>query len=98
MYLKQYPISKIKIDMAFIRDIPKDKNAMAITEAIIAMAHILNIQVVAEGVETVEQVDFLRKQKCDEIQGFLFSPAVLPSIIDEYLSSRKNISHLFPAT
>ncbi|MCX5680778.1 MAG: EAL domain-containing protein, partial [Candidatus Omnitrophica bacterium] len=94
VYLKQYPVSKIKIDIAFIRDIPRDKNAMAITEAIITMAHILNIQVVAEGVETVEQVKFLKKHDCDEIQGFLFSPAVLPEKIEEFLKNRKTISHL----
>lgn len=94
VYLKQYPISKVKIDMSFIHDIPRSVNAMAIIQAIIAMAHILNIHVVAEGVETVAQVDFLKKQNCDEIQGFLFSQAVLPLKIDEYLKDRKNISHL----
>lgn len=98
VYLKQYPVNKIKIDMAFIQDIPHDKNAMTITQAIIAMAHILNIEVVAEGVETLDQMNFLRKQGCDEIQGFLFSPAVPSQEIDSYLSSQKSISHLFPST
>ena len=97
-YLKQCPVSKIKLDMTFIKDIPHDKSTMAITEAIIAMAHILNIQVVAEGVETVEQMNFLKNQKCDEMQGFLFSPAVLPAEINKYLEEKKNISHLFPRT
>lgn len=98
VYLKQYPINKIKIDMAFIQDIPHDKNAMTITQAIIAMAHILNIEVVAEGVETLDQMNFLRKQGCDEIQGFLFSPAVPSSEIDSYLAGKKSIAHLFPTS
>jgi len=96
VYLKQCPVSKIKLDITFVKDIPGDKNTMAITEAIIAMAHILNIQVIAEGVETIDQMEFLRKQQCDEIQGFLFSPAVPSSKISEYLNQKKNISHLFP--
>lgn len=72
-HLKQFPVDIIKIDRSFIKDIPNDKTDAAITEAIIAIGKSLNIQVVAEGVETVEQLEFLRERNCDEIQGYYFS-------------------------
>lgn len=73
-YLKQFPIDSLKIDRSFVRDIPQDSDDMAITQAIIAMAHSLKMKVVAEGVETQEQLDFLREQGCDQLQGYMFSP------------------------
>jgi EAL domain-containing protein (putative c-di-GMP-specific phosphodiesterase class I) len=72
-HLKQFPIDIIKIDRSFIKDIPGDRADEAITEAIIAMGRSLNIKVVAEGVETAEQLHFLRVHGCDEIQGYFFS-------------------------
>ncbi len=72
-YLKQFPIDSLKIDSSFVRDIPQDSDDMAITQAIIAMAHSLHIKVIAEGVENKEQLDFLKEQECDQIQGFIFS-------------------------
>jgi len=72
-YLKQFPIDKVKIDIAFIRDIVTSASDAAITTAIINMAHSLNLKVIAEGVETGEQLAFLRERKCDEFQGFYFS-------------------------
>lgn len=75
-YLKSFPISRLKIDKSFVLDIMKEKNNEEIVSAIIAMAHKLDLQVIAEGVETVEQLELLRSIQCDEIQGFLKSPPV----------------------
>lgn len=71
-YLKQFPISTLKIDRSFIRDTPENKDDMSITIAIINMASALGLQTVAEGVETKEQLDFLKQYKCNIIQGFYF--------------------------
>jgi diguanylate cyclase (GGDEF)-like protein/PAS domain S-box-containing protein len=71
-YLKHFPIDALKIDRAFVRDLPNDHDTAMITRAIIAMARSLNKQVIAEGVETVEQGDFLRTAGCSQLQGFLY--------------------------
>jgi diguanylate cyclase (GGDEF)-like protein len=69
-YLKRFPIDTIKVDRSFIRDIPADHGDRQITRAIIAMAHSLRLRVVAEGVETAEQLKFLRSERCDTVQGY----------------------------
>jgi diguanylate cyclase (GGDEF)-like protein/PAS domain S-box-containing protein len=74
--LNRFPISIIKIDKSFIKGLTEDPNAQTIVNAIITMAHTLNIQVVAEGVETDEQLEFLRSHGCDEVQGYLFGRPV----------------------
>ena len=75
-YLKKFAFDKVKIDCSFVSNITADSNDGAIATAIVSMAHSLGIRVVAEGVETEAQCDFLRRNMCDEIQGFLFSPAL----------------------
>jgi diguanylate cyclase (GGDEF)-like protein/PAS domain S-box-containing protein len=75
-YLKRFPVHYVKIDQTFIRDLSPGGEDAAITRAIIAMAHSLELKVVAEGVETQAQMDFLKSQRCDEIQGYLISRPV----------------------
>lgn len=75
-YLKRFPIDILKIDKSFINDIPENKDDAAITTAIVALARSLDLKVIAEGVETNAQLGFLRKLKCDQMQGFLFSQAL----------------------
>lgn len=72
-YLKRFPIDVLKIDRSFINDLTGDPGAAEIATTIIAMAHNLKLKVIAEGVETQDQLAFLRQQRCDEMQGFLFS-------------------------
>ncbi|HXM75408.1 MAG TPA: EAL domain-containing protein, partial [Thermoanaerobaculia bacterium] len=87
-YLKRFPIDRLKIDQSFVRDVTHDPDDAAIASAMIAMAHNLHLSVVAEGVETEMQLAFLREQRCDEMQGYLFSPPVEPERFEELL--RKN--------
>ncbi len=75
-YLKRFPIDEVKIDQGFVRDIPHDTSDMEIASAIIGMAHGLKLKVMAEGVETEAQLDFLARQGCHAYQGFLFSRPV----------------------
>ncbi|WP_423020521.1 EAL domain-containing protein [Undibacterium sp. Di27W] len=86
-YLKRFPVDIIKIDRSFVRDIPGDADDAAIVTGIIALAHSLRLEVVAEGVETREQLDFLRAQSCDILQGFYLSkPIPAQQLEDEILS------------
>jgi len=78
-YLKRFPIDKLKIDIAFVRDITTNPDDAAIALAIISMAHSLHMQVIAEGVESRAQMAFLRRHRCDEIQGFHLSRALVPA-------------------
>jgi EAL domain-containing protein (putative c-di-GMP-specific phosphodiesterase class I) len=69
-YLKRFPVDCLKVDRSFVRDLPHNNDDVAITRAVIAMAHSLRMSVVAEGVEHQEQFDLLRAEGCDEFQGF----------------------------
>ncbi|HEU4852052.1 MAG TPA: EAL domain-containing protein [Telluria sp.] len=77
-YLKRFPVQRLKIDAAFVRDLGIDSDSAAIALTIINLAHGLKLSVVAEGVETQEQLEILRNMSCDEFQGYLFSPPVSP--------------------
>ncbi len=86
--LKSLPIHRLKIDRVFIQDIPTDNNSAAITEAIIAMAHRLGLSVIAEGVETRQQEEFLRARDCEEVQGFLHARPLPAAAIAGLLQRR----------
>ncbi len=75
-YLKTFPINAVKIDRSFLQDVETGEADRALVAGIVAMSHSLGLRVIAEGVETPEQLDFLRNVKCDELQGFLFSRPV----------------------
>ncbi|HCB41192.1 MAG TPA: hypothetical protein DEP79_15925, partial [Gammaproteobacteria bacterium] len=81
-YLKRLPIHVLKVDRSFVMDIPADKDDMEITSAVIAMAHKLGLTVVAEGVEIIEQADFLKENQCDFAQGFYYGKPM--SVADLY--------------
>jgi diguanylate cyclase (GGDEF)-like protein len=90
-YLKRFPIDTLKVDRSFIRDIPADSDDKKITRAIIAMAHSLKLKVVAEGVETADQLSFLRAQRCDTVQGyFLHRPLPEAEVADVLKLNRLN--------
>ena len=84
--LKRFPVRRLKIDRSFVQDIPGDADDRAITGAIISLAQKLQMQVIAEGVETQEQVDFLAASGCDDIQGYFFSRPVAPAAFVSLLS------------
>jgi len=84
-YLKNFPIDRVKIDRSFVLDIEKDGDDAAIAGAIIAMSHSLNLTTIAEGVETEEQLAFLRERGCEEIQGFYFGKPMAAEDFAAYL-------------
>lgn len=84
-YLKRFPIDSIKLDQSFVRDVTSDPDDAAIATAVIAMAHSLELSVVAEGVETEEPLAFLRRQGCDQMQGHLLAPALPAEDFEQFL-------------
>jgi EAL domain-containing protein (putative c-di-GMP-specific phosphodiesterase class I) len=93
-YLKRFPLSSVKIDRAFVTDITTNTGDAAIAKAIIAMGHSLQLNVIAEGVETAEQLQLLRKSGCDQIQGFYFSRPVTADEFGGMLRARKSIREI----
>ncbi len=90
-YLKRFPIDILKIDQTFVRDLTSDSSDAAITAAMITMAHALELKVIAEGVETEEQLAFLRSRRCDEMQGYLFSRPVPTEAFTKLLHEGRNL-------
>ncbi|HEV7798253.1 MAG TPA: EAL domain-containing protein, partial [Pyrinomonadaceae bacterium] len=90
-HLKRFPIDTLKIDQSFVRDINTDSNDAAIVAAIIDLAHALKLNVVAEGVETEEQLDCLRGLGCDEVQGYLFSKPLTVDAFTELLVQKLSL-------
>jgi len=84
-YLKKFPIDILKIDKTFIKDIPHDKESCAIVNAVLSMSHELDIEVVAEGVEVIEQLNFLQMGGCEYIQGYYFSKPVPLNLLETFL-------------
>lgn len=86
-YLKRLPVSKLKIDQSFVRELPHDEEDAVITKTIIAMAENLGLQVIAEGVETPEQKAFLVENHCAQLQGYLYSPPLSAEHMNYYLQN-----------
>ncbi|MGH4117748.1 EAL domain-containing protein [Clostridium sp.] len=86
-YIKQLPVDKIKIDISFVRGINIKHKDEAIIKVIISLAKNLGLKVIAEGVETKEQLDFLKEQMCDEIQGYYYYKPVQAHIIEELMGN-----------
>jgi EAL domain-containing protein (putative c-di-GMP-specific phosphodiesterase class I) len=88
-YLRNFPVSTLKIDRSFIVDVPTNPDAATITVAVIALAKAMNLEVVAEGVETREQADFLRGKGCEKAQGYLLGRPAPVQMFSEYLRARQ---------
>ena len=86
-YLKRLPVSKLKIDRSFIKDLPDDEDDKAIAKTIITMAENLGFDVIAEGVETAEQRDFLLKNNCNNIQGYLYSKPMQSTLVPDFIKA-----------
>jgi EAL domain-containing protein (putative c-di-GMP-specific phosphodiesterase class I) len=88
-YLKRFPIDRLKIDRTFVRDLPHNADDVAITRAVIAMAHSLRMSVVAEGVEDAKQFELLRSESCDEFQGFYCRPPLNETDVLRFLADER---------
>ena len=91
-YLRRFPIDVLKIDQSFIRGLSSDSNDAALVSAIISLGRSLNLTIIAEGVETLEQLEFLKARQCEEVQGYYFSKPVEPDLFVQYLQSVKTAS------
>jgi EAL domain-containing protein (putative c-di-GMP-specific phosphodiesterase class I) len=91
-YLKRFPIDTLKIDKTFVSDVCKDPHDTAIVRAIINLGHALDLTVIAEGVETKEQLQYLSALECDVVQGFLFSKALPATAFEELLIEQRRVT------
>jgi diguanylate cyclase (GGDEF)-like protein len=91
-YLKRFPVDRLKIDQSFVRDITTDADDTAIAQAVITLGHTMNLRVIAEGVETEEQLAFLRNNQCDEMQGYLFGEPMPGDEFAKLLESGRTLS------
>jgi diguanylate cyclase (GGDEF)-like protein len=91
-YLRRYPLDSLKIDKSFVQDITEDSSGTAIATAILAMAQSLKLKVIAEGVETEAQLNFLRQRGCYAMQGFLFSRPIAPDEVDKMLATGQRLN------
>jgi diguanylate cyclase (GGDEF)-like protein/PAS domain S-box-containing protein len=89
-HLKRFPIDALKVDQSFVRDITSDENDAAITSAVIAMGHSLRLTIIAEGVETEEQLAFLRERECHKAQGYLFGRPMPAASLQALLAEKKS--------
>ncbi|MBV8743252.1 MAG: EAL domain-containing protein, partial [Sinobacteraceae bacterium] len=87
-YLRQYPIGTVKIDRTFLQELPHNPAAATLVETIIVMAHALGKRVIAEGIESTEQLDFLRERRCDVAQGFYLARPLAAPVTTELLQAR----------
>jgi EAL domain-containing protein (putative c-di-GMP-specific phosphodiesterase class I) len=87
-YLKKFNIYKLKIDQSFVRDISTDTDDKAIVSAVIQMSRSLDFKTIAEGVETDEQLSFLKECGCDEVQGYLFSKPLPAEQLEQFVRNR----------
>jgi EAL domain-containing protein (putative c-di-GMP-specific phosphodiesterase class I) len=88
-YLKRFPITCVKVDGAFVRDLTRNEGDAAIVSAVIGIARSLKLRVIAEGVETEEQLNFLRRRRCDAAQGYYFSRPIAAEALAEYIGERR---------
>ncbi len=89
-YLKRFPVDELKIDRSFVNGLGTDENDSTIVNTIISMAHSMRLTVVAEGVETADQLELLRERSCEEVQGFYFSKPLTPCLFEKKMRSMTN--------
>jgi len=93
-YLKKFPLSTLKIDYSFVKDLVTSPNDQAIVKTIINLAHNFNLKVIAEGVENMKQLAFLRECGCEGVQGYLFCPPVNSAVLEEFVKKKKHLKIL----
>jgi EAL domain-containing protein (putative c-di-GMP-specific phosphodiesterase class I) len=89
-YLRRFALDSLKIDKSFVREIPDEPDDATIVRTVIGMAHSLGLEVCAEGVETADQLAFLRAEGCDRVQGYLYGRPMAAGDVDAFLARRGN--------